>query len=74
MGYYRKCLNEVLGMGICPIHIVIADEIDSRLQQDVDDNTFEDLCEVVYQAYIDSYSDVQLTEIVDEILINRGLF
>lgn len=58
--------------GIMVIQPVIANEVNSQLEEVISDNEFEEICEKIYNIYLDCIEEPDIWYLVDEELTNRG--
>lgn len=67
-----KFLND---NGILVMQPVVANMVDAQLDHGVDEAEFEEICDTVFNAYIDNVDnpDLDIWYLVDEELVNRGL-
>ena len=67
-----KFLND---NGILVMQPVVANMVDAQLDHGVDEDEFEEICDAVFNAYIDNVDnpDLDIWYLVDEELVNRGL-
>ena len=66
-----KFLND---NGIMVMQAVIANEVDAQLVRSIDEDEFEQICEVIYQTYLENALDpnIDIWYLVDEELTKRG--
>ena len=58
--------------GIMTIQPVIANEVNSQLQTSISDGEFEEICEKIYEIYLDCIEEPDIWYLVDEELTERG--
>ena len=58
--------------GIMVIQPVIANEVNSQLEVVISDNEFEEICEKIYNIYLDCIEEPDIWYLVDEELTKRG--
>lgn len=51
---------------------VIANEVNSQLEESVSDIEFENICQTIYDIYLDCVEEPDIWCLVDEELIKRG--
>ena len=65
----EKFLND---NGILIIQPVIANEVDCQLPHEISDEEFEEICKSVEDAYVSSFEECDIWELVNQELIMRG--
>ena len=70
---YREMVSFLNENDIRVIQPTIALEVNAQLEMEVSDEEFEAICEKVYNVYLGAYDRVDIWELVDEELVNRGL-
>lgn len=70
---YRELAKFLNDNGITVMQPVIASEVDAQLERDIPDEEFEDICQKVYEAYLNSIEEPDIWCLVDEELTKRGL-
>lgn len=70
---YREMVSFLNKNNIRVMQPTIALEVNAQLEMEVSDEEFEAICEKVYNVYLGVYDRVDIWELVDEELVNRGL-
>ena len=58
--------------GIMVIQPVIANEVNSQLEVVISDNEFEEICEKIYNIYLDCIEEPDIWYLVNDELVARG--
>lgn len=70
---YSEMTKFLNNNGIMVIQPVIANEVNSQLMASVSDIEFEEICEAIYDIYIDCVPESDVYSLVDKELTKRGL-
>lgn len=69
---YSEMVKFLNDKGIYVMQVIIADEVNSQLEKSIDEEEFENVCDTIYQAYLDSDEMPDMWELVNDELIERG--
>ena len=72
---YSEMTKFLNNHGIMVMQPVIANAVDAQLEHSIDDNLFEEICDAVFNAYLENAfdPDLDIWYLVDNELTNRGL-
>ena len=69
---YGEMVKFMNDNGILVMQPVIANELDAQLETGIADEEFENICETVYEQYLDSIEEPDIWWLVNDELIKRG--
>ena len=71
---YGEMVHFLNDNGIMVVQAVIADEVSSQLSRSISEGKFEEVCENIFNAYLDNAldPDIDIWYLVDEELTKRG--
>lgn len=69
---YKEMTKFLNDNGITVMQPVIADMVDCQLEKDISDLEFENVCDVIYEKYLECDEEPDIWNLVDEELESRG--
>lgn len=69
---YSEMVKFLNDNGILVIQPIIANEVDSQLENSIPEEEFEEVCAVVFDLYLSCYEEPDIWDLVDEELTRRG--
>ena len=69
---YREMVKFLNDNNIMVMQPVIANEVDAQLETDITDEEFENICEVIYEDYLDCIEEPDIWYLVNDELTKRG--
>ena len=69
---YKDMVKFLNDHDVTVMQVVIADEVNSQLETSIAEEEFEDVCDTIYQAYLESHKMPDMWELVNDELIVRG--
>ena len=70
---YREMTKFLNDNGIMAMQPVIANGVEAQLETDIPNDEFEEICEEVYECYLDCIEEPDIWYLVDKVLVERGL-
>ncbi len=69
---YKEMTKFLNDNGIFVMQPVIANEVDAQLEVEISDEEFEKICSEVYTTYLGVFYEIDIWDLVDTILVNKG--
>ena len=69
---YREMVNFLNNNGILVMQPVVASELDAQLETEITDEEYENICETVYEQYLDSIEEPDIWWLVNDELVKRS--
>lgn len=69
---YREMVKFLNDNNIMVMQPVIANEVSAQLETDITDEEFENVCEVIYEDYLDCIEEPDIWYLVNDELTKRG--
>ena len=69
---YRKMVKFLNDNNIKVMQPVIANEVNTQLETDITDEEFENVCEVIYEDYLDCVGEPDIWYLVHDELVAAG--
>lgn len=69
---YREMVKFLNENNIKVMQPVIANEVNAQLETDITDEEFENICEVIYEDYLDCIEEPDIWYLVNDELTKRG--
>lgn len=69
---YREMNKFLMDNGIKTMQPVIANEVDAQLEVDITDEEFEEICDKLFNIFLDCIEEPDVWYLVDEELMARG--
>lgn len=69
---YKEMTKFLNNNGITVMQPVIADTVDCQLEKDISDSEFENVCNVIYEKYLECDEEPDIWNLVGEELVSRG--
>ena len=69
---YKEMKKFLMDNGIKTMQPVIANEVDAQLEVDITDEEFEEICDKLFNIFLDCIEEPDVWYLVDEELTSRG--
>lgn len=69
---YKEMTKFLNDNGITVMQPVIANEVNAQLEKSIGNIEFENVCQTIYETYLDCIEEPDIWYLVDEELIRRG--
>ena len=69
---YREMIKFLNDNDIMTMQPIIVDYVNTQLEVDISDDEYEDVCETIFETYLDCIEEPDVWYLVDEELIKRG--